>query len=108
MEAPAPAIPDANVSFTGPLPPLPASEVQSRVEAAGKPVPVQLQTVAGHMTDGMLPLPARTTPAETFLATVCTVKFEASRVPSGPNWDQAIVSLAACAAWLVTNVRLSA
>src|SRR5690348_2195147 len=97
MEAPAPARPGENESFTGPLPPLPVSDVQSRVDAAGKPEPFQLQTPAGHITDGMLPAPDSTTPAATFFVAVCTVKLEASSVPSGPSWLQEIVSLAACA-----------
>ena len=110
INAPAPAMGTLKVSVTGPLPPLPESEVQIRLSPAVKPLPpvqLQLAGIGEHTTETMLLAPARVTvsllpPAEFAL------KLAGRIVWSPPSCTQLIESLAPCPGWLVTWTSESA
>ena len=110
INAPAPTMGTLKVSVTGPLPPLPESEVQIRLSPAVKPLPpvqLQLAGIGEHTTETMLLAPARVTvsllpPAEFAL------KLAGRIVWSPPSCTQLIESLAPCPGWLVTWTSESA
>src|SRR5215469_1360090 len=105
--APKPATGLANVKVTGPLPPLPASDVHSRLCPAVKPVPVQLQGDAEQATEMILFAPAR--PIVTVDAkAVLPVKVAAKTLPSAPCCDQFSESVAAWLDGLVMTFKVSA
>ncbi len=89
--APTPATLLVKSKVTGPLPPLPASDVHSRLCPAVNPVPVQLHGLAEHTTDTTLFAAPRLT-VVALAAAVFAVKLAASTVPSAPFWFQLNVS----------------
>ena len=107
MSAPRPDTPLGKVKVTGPLPPLRASDVHSKLWPAVKPSPVQLQGVAAHTTEITLLAPARPTVTVDPKA-VLPVKLAARILPSAPCCDQFSESFAPWLEGLVTSVSVSA
>src|SRR5215469_2125698 len=106
MSSPPPAMPCPKVNVRGPFPPLEASDAQISVSPAGKPVPVQLQPLAGQTRAGTLSGPAKD-PVTARPFTDLAARPAVSKLPSAPNCDQVPESLAPCAPWLVISTRWS-
>ncbi len=75
------------MSFRGPFPPLPRSEVQIRLSPALKPAPFQLHNDAGHATDSRLLGPAKVM-VTLNPPTEVALKLAPSGVASVPSCDQ--------------------
>ena len=84
--APTPETGAPNVSVTGPLPPLPESDVHSTLSPAVKPTPAQLHGDEGHTTAIRLLGPANVT-VPLSAATEDTFALEPIEVASAPSCD---------------------
>ncbi|HYL59023.1 MAG TPA: hypothetical protein VEU51_09140 [Candidatus Acidoferrales bacterium] len=105
--APTPDTGVANVSVSGPLPPLAESDVHSTLSPAVKPAPAQLQTAAGHTTAIRLLGPASVI-EPCSAPTDNTLALAPIEVPSAPSCDHWTESVAPCAFTLPTWTSVSA